>query len=54
MPIILSGTDCRLKEKLKIEIEPLFKYEARAIIEIRARLLKARPRFEEMRPEPYF
>ena len=40
----MSGTDCRLRERLKIEIEPAFKNEARAIIEIRAMLLKANPK----------
>src|SRR3989339_273604 len=44
MPMILSGTDCRLKEKLKTELDPLFKKEASATMEIRAMLLKARPR----------
>ena len=41
---MLSGTDWRLKDKLKIDIEPLFKNEARAIIEISAMLFIARPR----------
>jgi len=36
MPIIFRGTDCKLKEKLKTEIEPLFKNEAKAIIAISA------------------
>ena len=41
--MMLSGTVWRLNEKLKIEIEPLFKNEANAIIQIRAILLKAIP-----------
>src|SRR5437868_15085760 len=44
MPIIFSGTDCRLKEKLKIEIEPALRNEASAIMAISAMLLNARPR----------
>ena len=44
MPIIFSGTDCRLKEKLNIEMDPLFKNEASAMIDMSAMLLKASPR----------
>ncbi len=41
---MVTGTDCKLKEKLKTEIEPSEKYEAKAIIKIKARLLKERPK----------
>ena len=44
MPIIFNGTDCKLKEKLKIEIEPVFSKEAKAIIQTKAMLLNAKPR----------
>ena len=43
MPIMLSGTDWRLKEKLKIEMEPLFRNEAKAMMQMRETLLNASP-----------
>ncbi len=39
-----SGTDCRLRERLKIEIEPPRKYDAKATMTIKAMLLKESPR----------
>src|SRR3989338_913900 len=43
MPMMLSGTDCKLSERLNTDIDPDFKKEARAMMETRAILLKARP-----------
>ena len=43
-PIIPRGTDCKFRERLKIEMEPPFKNEASDTMRIRATLLKERPK----------
>jgi hypothetical protein len=44
IPIIPTGTDCRLYEKVKSDIEPCLKVDAIAMSAINARLLQDRVR----------